>query len=172
MQLKEVLDGLTVLSVRADLTREITGVSYNSRRVEAGHVFAAIPGEETDGSRYAAQAVRRGAVCVLCQRPLEGLPHVVVPSARQALAVAGANWYGWPARQLRVIGVTGTNGKTSTAFSCGISSGRVSVRRRAWWERWKTWWETECYPPGAPRRNPPICRRCCARWRTGAAPTR
>lgn len=116
MQLKEVLDGLTVLSVRADLTREITGVSYDSRRVEAGHVFAAIPGEETDGSRYAAQAARRGAVCVLCQRPLEGLPHVVVPSARQALAVAGTNWYGWPARQLRVIGVTGTNGKTSTAF--------------------------------------------------------
>ena len=116
MKLKEILEGLPILSVQADLTAEITGVSYDSRGVEPGHVFVAIPGCEEDGVDYAAQAVSRGAACILCQRPLAGAPHVVVPSARQALAVVSANWYGRPARQLQVIGVTGTNGKTSTAF--------------------------------------------------------
>jgi len=114
MKLKEILEGVPILSAQADLTEEITGVSYDSRNVEQGHVFVAIPGCGEDGMNYAAQAIDRGAACILCQCPLAGMPHVVVPGARQALAVVSANWYGRPARQLKVIGVTGTNGKTST----------------------------------------------------------
>ena len=116
MQLHDLLEGLEILSLRADPTKEITGVSYDSRDLEPGHVFVAISGTETDGRLFAAEAVERGAACVICEEELEALPCVVVPSARRALAVTSANWYGHPARELTVVGITGTNGKTSTSY--------------------------------------------------------
>ena len=116
MQLHDLLEGLEILSLRADPTKEITGVSYDSRDLEPGHVFVAISGTETDGRLFAAEAVERGAACVICEEELEALPCAVVPSARRALAVTSANWYGHPARELTVVGITGTNGKTSTSY--------------------------------------------------------
>ena len=116
MQLHDLLNGLEILSLRADPTKEITGVSYDSRDLEPGHVFVAISGTETDGRLFAAEAVERGAACVICEEELEALPCAVVPSARRALAVTSANWYGHPARELTVVGITGTNGKTSTSY--------------------------------------------------------
>ena len=79
-------------------------------------MFVAISGTETDGRLFAAEAVERGAACVICEEELEALPCAVVPSARRALAVTSANWYGHPARELTVVGITGTNGKTSTSY--------------------------------------------------------
>ena len=116
MQLHDLLNGLEILSLHADPTKEITGVSYDSRDMEPGHVFVAISGTETDGRLFAAEAVERGAACVICEEELEALPCAVVPSARRALAVTSANWYGHPARELTVVGITGTNGKTSTSY--------------------------------------------------------
>ena len=84
MKLMEALEGLTVCSVQADLTQEITGVSYDSREVEKGHVFVAVPGCERDGVDYAAEAIARGAACVLCQQPLEGMPCVAVRNRQNA----------------------------------------------------------------------------------------
>ena len=116
MQLQDLLKGLEILSLRADPTKEITGVSYNSRDVEPGHVFVAISGMETDGEAFVADAMDQGAACVICEKEQEGVPFVTVPSARRALAEASANWYGHPARELTVVGITGTNGKTSTSY--------------------------------------------------------
>lgn len=97
----------------------IQGVSHDSRRVKAGDVFVAVSGHEADGNQFAPEAVNRGAVAVVTDRP-EALPPVTVPvvvvdQVRPALARMAANFYGHPARRLDVIGVTGTLGKTSTA---------------------------------------------------------
>ena len=116
MQLKDIVSGLDILSVHTDLTREVTGISYDSRSVEPGHVFVAISGAEADGNEFAAEALERGAVCVICEHRPGINSYVTVPSARRALAIASANWYGHPAGKLTVVGITGTNGKTSTSY--------------------------------------------------------
>ena len=79
-----------------------------------GCLFVALPGYKTDGHRYIRQALERGAAAVLCQRPPEGEgPWLVTEDTRAALAIASANWFGHPAERLCMIGVTGTNGKTT-----------------------------------------------------------
>ena len=81
-----------------------------------GSLFAAIPGEREDGGRYLAEARSRGAVCAVCERPPDvPMPYVLVPDCRLALSALAAAWYGNPAESLIMVGVTGTNGKTTTA---------------------------------------------------------
>ena len=98
---------------------EIAGVAYDSRAVRPGFLFCALPGEKTDGGLYAEEAVRRGAVAVLHQnglRPPRGVADVVAPDARAAMAELAAEFYGHPSADLPVVGVTGTNGKTTTTY--------------------------------------------------------
>jgi UDP-N-acetylmuramoyl-L-alanyl-D-glutamate--2,6-diaminopimelate ligase len=96
---------------------EIASLAYDSRRVAPGALFFCVPGEHADGHDHAAQAVRAGAAALVVERPLgQGVPEVVVESARAAMAPVAARFYGEPARELRVLGVTGTNGKTTTAY--------------------------------------------------------
>ena len=117
MELHAVLDGVEILSATAEMAMEITGVSYDSRTTRPGDLFVAMMGYETDGHKYIASAVEKGAVCVLCERPPEGsIPYVQVPSSRRALAQVGGNFFGHPAREMTMVGVTGTNGKTSTTY--------------------------------------------------------
>ncbi|MBO4418398.1 MAG: UDP-N-acetylmuramoyl-L-alanyl-D-glutamate--2,6-diaminopimelate ligase [Oscillospiraceae bacterium] len=117
MLLSEILREIPILEANADLNTEITGVSYDSRRVEPGHLFVAITGYAADGHRFIPMAADRGAVCVLCERKPEGdIPYVRVPDSRVALAMLGANWYGHPAEKMTILGVTGTNGKTSVTY--------------------------------------------------------
>jgi UDP-N-acetylmuramoyl-L-alanyl-D-glutamate--2,6-diaminopimelate ligase len=95
----------------------ITSLAYDSRTVTPGALFFCVPGLRADGHDFAAQAVRDGAVALVSERPLElGVPEVLVESARAAMAPVAARFYGHPARELRVVGVTGTNGKTTTAY--------------------------------------------------------
>jgi UDP-N-acetylmuramoyl-L-alanyl-D-glutamate--2,6-diaminopimelate ligase len=96
---------------------EIGAIRSDSRAVEPGDLFVAIPGVSVDGHRYVGDALRRGAVACVVERPLpelDGVPTAVVPDTRQALAYLHAAWQGFPGRRLRVIGVTGTDGKTTT----------------------------------------------------------
>ena len=94
---------------------EITGVTEDSRRVSAGVLFCAVSGSAQDGHRYLADAHRRGAAAALVTRPTDlPLPQVVVKDSRVAVALAAAEWFGRPAERLTVIGVTGTNGKSTT----------------------------------------------------------
>lgn len=117
MKLKDLLAGLELLGGNADPEQEITGVSYDSRTTKPGDLFVAVSGMESDGHRYIPMAQEKGAVCAVCEHEIEGgLPHAVVASSRRALAVIGANWYGHPARELTMIGVTGTSGKTTSTY--------------------------------------------------------
>ncbi len=98
---------------------EITGLAYDSRAVAPGSLFFCVPGFQSDGHDFAGQAVERGAAALVVERPLGlGVPEVVVPSVRAAMGPAAVRFYGDPSAELRVVGVTGTNGKTTTAFLC------------------------------------------------------
>ncbi len=97
---------------------EVRGVTCDSRRVEAGTVFVAVPGNRLDGASFSDEAIRRGCAAIVCEDALPGapVPVIVVPSARQALADLSARFHDNPTAKLNVVGVTGTNGKTTTAW--------------------------------------------------------
>ena len=116
MKLKDVLKDIPVLTASADPGTEITGVCYDSRRVRPGDLFVAIRGFESDGHRYIAMAAEKGCAAVLCEAAQEGIPCVVTDDSRLGLALAGRNYYRDPSREMKVIGITGTNGKTTTSI--------------------------------------------------------
>ncbi len=117
MRLQKLLNGIEILETNAPMDLEIGGVRYSSRDVAAGDLFVAVPGYATDGHKYIPDAVQRGAAVVLCERETpETVPWVRVRSSREALSKLGANWYGDPSEKMQVIGVTGTNGKTSVTY--------------------------------------------------------
>ncbi|HUB36679.1 MAG TPA: UDP-N-acetylmuramoyl-L-alanyl-D-glutamate--2,6-diaminopimelate ligase [Solirubrobacteraceae bacterium] len=96
---------------------EIAALAYDSRTVTPGSLFFCVPGFEADGHEFAARAVERGAVAVVCERELGlGVAEIAVASVRAAVGPLAARFYGDPSAGLRVVGVTGTNGKTTTAF--------------------------------------------------------
>lgn len=94
---------------------EITSLRINANECISGSLFVALKGNNFDGADFADTATARGAVAVLCEKPIEGIPTVVVEDARKAMAIAAAEFYGNPADKLKLIGVVGTNGKTTTA---------------------------------------------------------
>ncbi|MFL5821947.1 MAG: UDP-N-acetylmuramoyl-L-alanyl-D-glutamate--2,6-diaminopimelate ligase [Solirubrobacteraceae bacterium] len=96
---------------------EVTGLAYDDRDVAPGTLFFCVRGFTRDGHDFAATAVERGAVALVVERPLGlGVPEILVPDARVAMAPAAARFYGDPTARLQVTGITGTNGKTTTAF--------------------------------------------------------
>lgn len=104
-------------AVFGDPTIPITGIEYDSRRVEEGNLFVALRGADFDGHAFAEQAVARGAVAMLVEERLPApVPQVVVGNSRRALAGIAAEFFGHPSRELSVIGVTGTDGKTTTSY--------------------------------------------------------
>ena len=116
MKLNELLDGVA-LAARHVQDVECSGICCDTRDMTPGCLFVALPGYKTDGHRYIRQALERGAAAVLCQRPPEGEgPWLVTEDTRAALAIASANWFGHPARELTLLAVTGTNGKTTTTY--------------------------------------------------------
>ncbi len=117
MRLQSLLKDIEILDTDAPMDLEISGVRYSSRDVQPGDLFVAVPGYATDGHRYIPDAVRNGAAAVLCERDMpENVPWIRVKSSREALSKLGANWYGDPSEKMQVIGVTGTNGKTSVTY--------------------------------------------------------
>src|SRR5918992_70349 len=96
---------------------EVSGLAYSSRSVVPGTLFFCVPGFRADGHDFAPDAVARGAVALVCQRSLGlGVPEVIVNDVRAAMGPAAVRFYGDPTAELDVVGVTGTNGKTTTAF--------------------------------------------------------
>ncbi len=95
----------------------VSGLAYSTQSVTPGTLFFCVPGFRVDGHDFAPQAVERGAVALVCQRPLGlGVPEIVVPDVRAAMGPAAARFNGDPTSTLDVVGITGTNGKTTTAF--------------------------------------------------------
>ena len=117
MKLKELLKNISVLECTADPETEIENVYYDSRKVTENSLFVAISGFASDGNRFIPMAMSKGAVAVVTARkPEEDVPYVLVESDRMALAMLGCNFYDHPAKAMTMIGVTGTNGKTSTTL--------------------------------------------------------
>lgn len=117
MKLKELLRDIPVLAMTADPETEIKNICYDSRAVEAGDLFVAVEGFKSDGHRFIPAAMERGAAAVLCsRRPETDIPCVLVEDSRRALALVSAAYFGHPARKLKMIGVTGTDGKTTSTM--------------------------------------------------------
>ena len=119
MKLNELLKHVEVLNALGDTEIEITGVNIDSRRIEAGHLFVAIPGTQTDGHKFIPKAIEQGAVAVLCEyfpnRREPGVTYIAVDSTEDCVGEVATQFYGDPSRQLKLVGVTGTNGKTTIA---------------------------------------------------------
>jgi UDP-N-acetylmuramoyl-L-alanyl-D-glutamate--2,6-diaminopimelate ligase len=118
MRLEDLMrDSGVAAKVRGDASVEISGLAYDSRRVAPGTLFFCVTGLSTDGHEFAGQAVEAGAAALVVERPLElGVPEVEVEEARAVMAPLAAAFWGDPTEDLTVVGVTGTNGKTTTAF--------------------------------------------------------
>ena len=118
MNFLQLLDGAEVLSQSGD--PNVSGVDYDSRRVRLGDVFVAMRGESSDGNKFIDKAIAAGAVAVVTdsasEKPRPGVAWVQVPHGRRALARLSANFYGRPAERLAIMGITGTNGKSTTTF--------------------------------------------------------
>ncbi len=117
MKLLELLKGLEVLEANVSMDMDIETVVYDSRKVTPGSLFVAITGFASDGNRFIPMALQKGAAVVVTAKKPEGdVPYVLVPSDRMALALIGCNFYGHPAKSMTMVGVTGTNGKTSSTL--------------------------------------------------------
>jgi len=117
VKLKALLKNLKPTELRAAEDIEISGICYDSRRVVAGSLFVAIRGLQSDGHDHISSAVEKGAVCVICEKAPQDstIPYVLVEDSRAALALVSSAFYGDAHKKLKIIGVTGTNGKTTTA---------------------------------------------------------
>lgn len=117
MKLKDLLRDVPVKELHADMEMQIGEVFYDSRKVTPGSLFVAVSGFAADGNRFIPMALEKGTnVVVTARRPRENIPYVLVESDRLALAWIAANYFGRPAERMQVIGVTGTNGKTSVTL--------------------------------------------------------
>src|SRR5580700_1676023 len=136
MKLLDLLEGLAGLDLKADPALEIRSIAYDSRRVAPGCLFFAVAGEKDDGHRFIPEALDRGAAAIVSEREAPAgnagaqSKWVRVPAIRRALSEASRRFYGHPERKLRLVGITGTNGKTTTAYllesifkAAGLSAG-------------------------------------------------
>ena len=119
MKLNELLKNVEVLNILGNEDIEISGVNIDSRRIEAGHLFVAIPGTQTDGHKFIPKAIEQGAVAVLCEyfpnKRESGITYIAVESTEDCVGEVATQFYGDPSKKLKLVGVTGTNGKTTIA---------------------------------------------------------
>ena len=119
MRLREFLALQEVEEAEGDLDQEVTGLTYDSRQVGAGEIFFAIPGEKVDGHEFIPQALRRGAAAVVVARKgswPQGTTWIRTKDVRRTMGLWGAHFYGRPSRRMKLVGVTGTNGKTTVTY--------------------------------------------------------
>src|SRR5690349_8212797 len=117
MKLSTLLADLTQYDRHGESDPEITGIQLDSRRVQPGNLFAALPGLETHGIEFLEQALKNGAAAILSDRRMEiSLPQIISDNPRAVLASLSNRFYDFPSKKLKLIGVTGTNGKTTVAI--------------------------------------------------------
>ena len=119
MKLSELLKNVEVLNSLGDADVDITGVNIDSRRIEKGHLFVAIPGTQTDGHNFIPKAIEQGATAILCEyfpnTRVPDITYIAVESTEDAVGKVATTFYGDPSTKLKIVGVTGTNGKTTIA---------------------------------------------------------
>ena len=114
MKLKKLLEKVDIIENQSDIEMNVSGICYDTRAMRRGELFVAIRGFETDGHKYIEAAVESGAICVICEEtPKVSIPYIIVPDSRKALALISSVWFEYPANKMKIVGVTGTNGKTS-----------------------------------------------------------
>ncbi len=120
MKLEELLKGVSCLHLAGNFDISIKGISYDSRKIGKEHLFVAIRGDNFDGNDFIPEAIKRGAVAIVSEQkaiPIGSkLSWAIVDNARRALAIISSNFYNQPSRRLYLIGVTGTNGKTTVTY--------------------------------------------------------
>ena len=121
MQLGSLLENIPFTLKQGSLDVEVNGLSYDSRQIDTGDLFTCIKGLQSDGHRFASQAVTKGCSAILCQDPLpsladQGVAVITTPDSRAALAQVACAFYNHPASEMNIVGITGTNGKTTTSF--------------------------------------------------------
>lgn len=124
MELKKILQGIEGIKAKGDLDIDVKYITNDSRKVEAGAMFIAIKGFETDGHKFIKDVIKKASSAIMVQEgadlkelvKLENITVLVVPDTRKALAVCSSNFYDNPAQKLKLIGVTGTKGKTTTTY--------------------------------------------------------
>ncbi|MCD1261612.1 UDP-N-acetylmuramoyl-L-alanyl-D-glutamate--2,6-diaminopimelate ligase [Paenibacillus athensensis] len=117
MKLQELASSLLISRIHGDSGTEVTGIQFDSRMVRPGDLFLCIPGLVADGHDFAPKAVEAGAAALVTERVLAlDVPQLVVKDARYAMAVLAAHFYGYPGQEMKMIGVTGTNGKTTSTY--------------------------------------------------------
>ncbi len=119
IKLKNLIDRVPLLEVQGSVDAYITGVSIDSRRVAEGHLFVAVRGTQADGHRFIPKAIEQGAKAIVCEEMpeecAEGVTYLKVECSEQVVGQLASNFYGRPSEELRLVGVTGTNGKTTIA---------------------------------------------------------
>ena len=119
MKLSELLKSVSILQIAGPAETEITGVNIDSRKIEKGHLFVAIKGTQTDGHKFIAKAIELGASAILCEdmpeEKIESVSYLQVASTEDVVGQVATNFYGNPSKKLKLVGVTGTNGKTTIA---------------------------------------------------------
>ena len=120
MKLSDALKKVTVVAAKGDLQREITGVNIDSRKVVTGDLFVAVKGTQADGHLYIPKAIEQGAAAVLVSEPIpadtpDSVTYVQVADTEDAVGKVATQFYGDPTTKLKLVGVTGTNGKTTIA---------------------------------------------------------
>ncbi|HMQ00094.1 MAG TPA: Mur ligase domain-containing protein, partial [Cyclobacteriaceae bacterium] len=136
-ELRDILYKVSITATSGDMAVAVSGLSYDTRKTQRGDVFIAIKGLQVDGHLYIPQAIKAGAVAVVCERFPEqinpAVTYVAVKNSAEAAGIMAANFYDNPSAKLRLIGVTGTNGKTTVAtllyqlftqlgYACGLIS--------------------------------------------------
>src|SRR4029434_6395968 len=119
MRLREFLALQKVEEAEGNLDQEVTGLTYDSRQVRAGEIFFAIPGEKLDGHEFIPPALERGAAGVVVAHKAiwpQGTTWIRTKDVRRTMGLWGAHFYGRPSRRMKLVGVTGTNGKTTVAY--------------------------------------------------------
>ena len=116
MTLSELLKDVNIKKIDGGGSMKISGIACDSRNVKPGNVFICITGYETDGHKYAKTAVENGAVAVIAEHdlPTVDVPCVIVDNTRKAMSEMAATFYNYPYKKFKLIGITGTNGKTTT----------------------------------------------------------
>ena len=136
LAMKALLEALPDKRLHGTLPLTVAGIASDSRRVEPGDCFVAVPGFKQDARRFASDAMARGATVIVTEgAPLDlAAPQILVPSARRALSRLAATYYDHPSRRLTLVGITGTNGKTTTSYlveallrGCGLGTGVIGT---------------------------------------------
>ncbi|HOE58074.1 MAG TPA: Mur ligase domain-containing protein, partial [Bacillota bacterium] len=118
MKLREILKGIDIVSAKGNLDIEISGMVYDSRKIMKGNLFICVVGYAYDGHSYINDALQKGAAAFVVEKDIhiEGRAVVRVNSSRSAMPILASNFYGNPSQKLKLIGITGTNGKTTTTY--------------------------------------------------------